>query len=132
MSNKLKYIVFFGAIFGLLGFAHSYIQFDGWVISIRDKETPVFGGLIGWITLCTGLFYLAVDAMAGSVGKLWRFGDLRAIERGNRANTSFVMACCFTALLHAFLYIDAYWIESTVAALFFLVFYYFLGKAVDG
>lgn len=124
MSNKLKYIIFFGAIFGLLGFAHS----------IRCSETPIISSLVGWLTICTAVFYFALQCILASLGQLGMTSgiDYRQAIHDNESIPCLVAALVFSALQHAFIYIDAYWIESTVAALFFLVFYYFLGKAVDG
>ncbi len=131
MSNKLKYIIFFGAIFGLLGFAHSYIQFDGWAISIRDKETPLVSGIAGWLIICTGVFHFAHEA--------WKAVQLRHTDSimkdifdSNEANLTIGLALIFTVLQHAFLCVQTDKFEIAVSILFFCLFYYGLGKAVDG
>lgn len=120
MSNKLKYIIFLGAIFGLLGFAHS----------IRCSDNPIISSLVGWLTICTATFYFALHCWISRQAIAAEHHDYWPIHFEGKP--CIIGALVFSALQHAFIYIDAYWIESTVAALFFLVFYYFLGKAVDG
>lgn len=129
MSNKLKYIIFFGAIFGLLGFAHSYIQFDGWAISIRDKETPVISGLLGWLIICIGVFHFAHEAWRAI--HLRHAGSIQDIFDSNEANLTILMAVVFTALQHAFLYVHLDHAESIAAMLYALAFYVVLRQEVD-
>lgn len=120
MSNKLKYIIFFGAIFGLLGFAHS----------IRCSETPIISILVGWLTICTAVFYFALHCWISRQAIAAEHHDYWPIHFEGKPCIIGVLV--FSALQHAFIYIDMYMVESVSASLFFVWFYFVLGKAVDG
>lgn len=124
MSNKLKYIIFFGAIFGLLGFAHS----------IRCSETPIISSLVGWLTICTAVFYFALQAILTGLGKLHMTSgiDYRQAIHDNESAPALVVAAVFSVVQHVFIYVDMYWLESITAGAFFVAFFVILGKAVDG